>query len=58
MSRRRGTGLSRNTIHKCLRPDAVEVRFKVPARPSRLGPFAGKLPGWLEGEAVSYRPTR
>ena len=30
----RRTGLSLNTIRKYLRSDAVEVRFKVPERPS------------------------
>ena len=36
----RRTGLSRNTNRKYLRSDAVEVRFKVPGRPSRLDLFA------------------
>ena len=39
----RRTGLSRNTVRKYLRSDAVEVRFKVPERSSRLDPFADKL---------------
>ena len=43
----RRTGLSRNTIRKYLRSDAVEVKFKVPERPSRLDPFADKLSRWL-----------
>jgi len=43
----RRTGLSRNTIHKYLRSGAVEPKFKVPARPSKLDPFAEKLTGWL-----------
>src|SRR4051812_50187755 len=47
----RRTGLSRNTIRKYLRSDAVEVRFKVPERPSRLDPFADKLSEWLRVEA-------
>jgi len=54
----RRTGLSRNTIRKYLRSDAVEVRFKVPERPSRLDPFAGKLSGWLEAEAAKGRKGR
>lgn len=33
---RRRTGLSRNTIRKYLRDDAVEPTFKVPKRPSKL----------------------
>lgn len=40
-------GLSRNTIRKYLRSGAVEPKFKVPARPSKLDPFAEKLTGWL-----------
>ena len=54
----RRTGLSRNTIRKYLRSGAVEVRFKVPERPSRLDPFADKLSGWLEGEAGKGRKAR
>ena len=40
---RRRTGLSRNTIRKYLRDDAVEPTFKVPKRPSKLDQFAEKL---------------
>ena len=43
----RRTGLSRNTIRKYLRAGAVEPKFKVPDRPSKLDPFAEKLSGWL-----------
>ena len=39
----RRTGLSRNTIRKYLRADTVEPKFKVPERPGKLDPFAGKL---------------
>ncbi len=39
----RRTGLSRNTIRKYLRSNTVEVKFKVPERPSRLDPYADKL---------------
>ena len=39
---RRRTGLSRNTIRKYLRDDAVEPTFKVPKRPSKLDQFAEK----------------
>ncbi len=52
------TGLSRNTVRKYLRSDAVEVRFKVPKRPSRLDPFADKLSRWLEMEAGEGRKVR
>ena len=44
----RRTGLSRNTIRKYLRSDAVEPAFKVPDRPSKLDPFADRLSGWLK----------
>ncbi len=54
----RRSGLSRNTIRKYLRSDAVEVRFKVPQRPSRLDPFADKLSGWLEAEVTKGRKVR
>jgi transposase len=54
----RRTGLSRNTIRKDLRSDAVEVKFKVPERPSRLDPFADKLSGWLEVESGKGRKVR
>ncbi len=54
----RRTGLSRNTIRKYLRSNAVEVRFKVPERPSRLDPFADKLSGWLRVEAGKGRKQR
>ena len=43
----RRTGLSRNTIRKYLRAGTVEPKFKVPARPSKLDPFAQKLSDWL-----------
>jgi hypothetical protein len=43
----RRTGLSRNTIRKYLRSGAIEPKFKVPERPSRLDPYAAKLSGWL-----------
>ena len=54
----RRTGLSRNTIRKYLRSDAVEVRFKVPERASRLDPFADKLAEWLRVEAGKGRKVR
>ena len=47
----RRTGLSRNTIRRYLRAGAVEPKFKVPERPSKLDPFAGKLAAWLLTEA-------
>ena len=54
----RRTGLSRNTIRKYLRADTVEPRFRVPARPSKLDPFAQKLADWLRVEAGKSRKQR
>lgn len=49
------TGLSRNTIRKYLRSGAVEPKFKVPDRPSKLDRFADKLAHWLKAEAGRSR---
>ncbi len=54
----RRTGLSRNTIRKYLRSGAVEPKFKVPERPSKLDPFAQKLIGWLRIEAGKSRKQK
>jgi len=54
----RRTGLSRNTIRKYLRSGAVEPRFKVPDRPSKLDAFADKLSGWLKSEASKSRKQK
>ena len=51
----RRTGLSRNTIRKYLRSGAVEPKFKVPDRPSKLDRFADKLAHWLKVEAGRSR---
>jgi transposase len=55
---KRRTGLSRNTIRKYLRADAVEPVFKMPDRPSKLDPFAEKLTGWLRVEAGKSRKQK
>ena len=52
------TRLSRNTIRKYLRGGAVEPKFKVPERPSKLDPFAEKLSGWLKIEAGKSRKQK
>lgn len=54
----RRTGLSRNTIRKYLRSGAVEPRFRVPERCSKLDPFAEKLSHWLRIEAAKSRKQR
>ena len=54
----RRTGLSRNTIRRYLRAGAVEPKFKVPERPSKLDPFAEKLATWLRVEAGKSRKQR
>jgi transposase len=54
----RRTGLSRNTIRKYLRSGAVEPKFKVPDRPSKLDLFADKLAHWLKVEAGKSRKQK
>jgi transposase len=54
----RRTGLSRNTIRKYLRSDAVEPAFKIPERPSKLDPFADRLSAWLKTEANKPRKQK
>jgi transposase len=54
----RRTGLSRNTIRKYLRSGAVEPKFKVADRPSKLDSFAEKLSGWLRIETGKSRKQR
>jgi transposase len=54
----RRTSLSRNTIRKYLRSGAVETKFKVPERPSKLDPFAAKLSHWLKVEAGKSRKQK
>ena len=48
----RRTGLARNTVKMHLEADTVEPTFAIPHRPSKLGPFAEKLSGWLKSVAV------
>jgi transposase len=52
------TGLSRNTVRKYLRSDAVEPKFKVPARPSKLDPFVERLSAWLAREMSRPRKQK
>ena len=54
----RRTGLSRNTVKKYLKSGAVEPKFSVPDRPSKLDPFAGKLVAWLKTEMAKSRKQR
>ena len=54
----RRTGLSRNTIKKYLREDAVEPRFKTPSRPSKLDPYADRLSAWLLAQTRKSRKDR
>ena len=54
----RRTGLSRNTIRKYLRSGAVEPKFMVPARPSKLDAFADQLARWLKTEANRPRKQK
>jgi|GEM_PF-929962 hypothetical protein len=54
----RRTGLSRNTIRKYLREGAVEPKFKTPARPSKLDPYADRLSAWLLAQTHKSRKER
>jgi hypothetical protein len=54
----RRTGLSRNTIRKYLRSGAVEPKFNVPERPSKLDQFVDKLSHWLKVEAGKSRKQK
>jgi len=54
----RRSGLSRNTIRKYLRSGAVEPKFEVPKRSSKLDSFADKLSQWLKVEAGKSRKQR
>lgn len=54
----RRTGLSRNTVRKYQRLGSVEPKFKVPERPSKLGPFADLLAAWLRTEAKKNRKQK
>jgi transposase len=54
----RRTGLSRNTIRKYLRSGAVEPKFKVPERPSKLNRFVDKLSHWLKVEVGKSRKQK
>lgn len=54
----RRTGLSRNTVRKYLRSGAVEPRFQVPDRPSKLDPYADKLSAMLRVESGKPRKQK
>lgn len=54
----RRTGLSRNTIRKYLRTEAVEPKFRVPDRPSKIDLFAEKLSAWLRSESRKPRKQK
>ena len=54
----RRTGLSRNTIRRYLRSDAVEPKYRVPDRPSKLDPYAEKLAHWLKIETGKSRKQK
>lgn len=54
----RRTGVSRNTIKKYLKADAIEPKFATPERSSKLDPFAGTLAGWLKTNAKKGRKDR
>ena len=51
----RRTNLSRNTIRSYLMPGAVDPKFSVPERPSKLDPHVTKLVVLLKTEAGKSR---
>jgi transposase len=54
----RRTGVSRNTIRKYLRSEAVEPKFRVPDRPSKLDPYSEQLTAWLRREVGRARKQK
>ena len=54
----RRTGLSRNTIRRYLRDEAVEPQYPKRVNKSKLDPYAQKLAGWLKSEATKSRKQR
>ena len=54
----RRTHLSRNTIRKYLRSDAVEPQYAQRSNVSKLDPFADKLSAWLALESRKGRKQR
>src|ERR1700753_3335683 len=54
----RRLGVSRNTIRKYLRSELVEPKFQIPDRPSKLHPYAEKLPASLRREEARPRKQR
>ena len=54
----RRTGLSRNTVRKYLRSDAIEPKFNIPDRRSKLDPYADRLSQMLRQEAGKSRKQK
>jgi transposase len=52
------TGLSRNTIKKCLRNDIVTPQYMGQGRVSKLSPYLDKLQQWLKTESNRGRKER
>lgn len=54
----RRTGISRNTIRKCLATDVVDSRYPKRRSASKLDSLAATLSGWLTAESVKGRKQR
>ena len=54
----RRTGLSRNTVKKYLREDAVEPNFKTPSRSVKLDPYGDRFLEWLLAQPHKSRKKR
>ncbi|WP_231739130.1 winged helix-turn-helix transcriptional regulator [Herbaspirillum rubrisubalbicans] len=50
--------ISRNTVHRYIRSDAIEPAYPTRRSPSSLNEFAPRLPAWLSSESVKYRKQR
>jgi transposase len=54
----RRTGLSRNTVHKCLASGELEPRYRRPKSPSKLDDYEQTLTSWLHRETKRPRKQR
>ncbi|AON53778.1 hypothetical protein Hsc_1475 [Herbaspirillum seropedicae] len=50
--------ISRNTVHRFIRADAIEPAYPARHPPSSLDEFAPRLSAWLSAESVKSRKQR